>query len=121
MKMMIVDDSLVMRRKIERSVAIDQITNIVTATNGKEAVTLFKREMPELVTMDLTMPELDGVQAVKQIVEMNPSVRILVVSALADKLTAIKAIENGARGFLCKPIDDQALNDALQEVLREGY
>ena len=120
MKMMVVDDSLVMRRQIERSITITCVSKIIAASNGKEAVELYKKEQPELVTMDLTMPELDGVEAVKQIVAINPSVRILVVSALADKLTAIKAIEQGARGFLCKPINDDLLNNALNEILEDN-
>lgn len=117
---MVVDDSLVMRRQIERSITITCVSKIIAASNGKEAVELYKKEQPELVTMDLTMPELDGVEAVKQIVAINPSVRILVVSALADKLTAIKAIEQGARGFLCKPINDDLLNNALNEILEDN-
>ena len=67
MKMLIVDDSTVMQRKIQRSITLDQVSDFFTASNGVEAVEVFKREMPELVTMDLSMPEMDGVECVQEI------------------------------------------------------
>jgi two-component system chemotaxis response regulator CheY len=69
--------------------------------------------------MDLTMPEMDGSDCVAQLVERDPLIRILVISALADKLTAIDAIEKGACGFLCKPFTDRQLNDALYKLIEE--
>jgi two-component system chemotaxis response regulator CheY len=78
---------------------------------------MFERTQPDVVTMDLTMPEMDGIQCVEEIVQMNPNVLILVISALADKATAVEAIEKGANGFLCKPFTDRQLNDALAELL----
>ena len=90
------------------------------ASNGREAVELFRRTQPDVVTMDLTMPEMDGIQCVEQLVALNSKVLILVVSALADKATAVEAIEKGANGFLCKPFTDRQLNDALQELLSEA-
>lgn len=120
MKMMVVDDSLVMRRKIERTCHIPEITSIVSAGNGREALEVCARENPDIVTMDLTMPEMDGVDCVKNLIATHPHLQILVVSALSDKATAIQAIQNGARGFLCKPIDDRALNNALQELVKDS-
>ena len=90
------------------------------ARNGREAVELFRRTRPDVVTMDLTMPEMDGIDCVEQLVAINPRVLILVVSALADKATAVEAIEKGANGFLCKPFTDRQLNDALEELLSEA-
>jgi two-component system chemotaxis response regulator CheY len=69
--------------------------------------------------MDLTMPEMDGIECVQELVAINPKVLILVVSALADKATAVEAIEKGANGFLCKPFNDRQLNEALEELLSE--
>lgn len=119
MKMMIVDDSTVIRRKIQRSTEVQPISKFCFATNGLEAVSVFKSEKPHVVTMDLTMPKMDGVECVKQVMELDPSVNILVISALSDKATALKAIKNGARGFLCKPFNDQQLNDALKELIND--
>lgn len=120
MKMLIVDDSTVMQRKIQRSVDLEQVTDFFTASNGLEAIELFKQEQPELVTMDLTMPEMDGVECVKHLIEINPDVLILVISSLSDKATTIQAMKNGAKGFLTKPFDDDQLNDAVRQMLDEA-
>ena len=119
-KLMIVDDSNIMRRRIERSQQFEELTLVGTAGNGVEALELFKKTDPDVVTMDLTMPEMDGVECVQELVAINSNVLILVVSALADKATAVDAIEKGANGFLCKPFTDRQLNDALEELLSEA-
>jgi two-component system chemotaxis response regulator CheY len=118
MKMMIVDDSNIIRRKIERSTELDGVRIIGKASNGVEAVHLFEKAQPDLVTMDITMPEMDGIECVERLVGLNPDVLILVVSALSDKATAIEALKKGANGFLCKPFTDKQLNDALAELIR---
>jgi two-component system, chemotaxis family, chemotaxis protein CheY len=117
LRLMIVDDSNIIRRRIERSQQIERLMVVGAAANGREAIELFKRTMPDVVTMDLTMPEMDGIACVEQLLALNPRVLILVVSALADKATAVEAIEKGANGFLCKPFTDRQLNEALEELL----
>jgi two-component system, chemotaxis family, chemotaxis protein CheY len=119
LKLLIVDDSNIIRRRIERSQQIARLEVVGSAGNGREALDLFRRTQPDVVTMDLTMPEMDGIACVEQLVAINPKVLILVVSALADKATAVEAIEKGANGFLCKPFTDRQLNDALEELLTE--
>ncbi len=119
LKLMIVDDSNIIRRRIERSQQIARLQVVGAASNGREAVELFRRTQPDVVTMDLTMPEMDGVECVGQLVAMKADVLILVVSALADKATAVEAIARGANGFLCKPFTDRQLNDALADLLSE--
>lgn len=117
MKMLIVDDSLIVRRKIEREINLPEVKEIYTANNGQEAVEVFKTHEPELVTMDLTMPNMDGTECVKKLVSINPNTVILVISALADKTTAIKAVKQGAYGFLCKPFTATELNEALTKCI----
>ena len=119
-KLMIVDDSNIIRRRIERSQQIDRLEVVGSASNGRAAVEMFRRTQPDVVTMDLTMPEMDGIECVQELVAINSDVLILVVSALADKATAVEAIEKGANGFLCKPFTDRQLNDALEELLSEA-
>jgi two-component system chemotaxis response regulator CheY len=82
-----------------------------------EALEMHERLKPTLVTMDLTMPEMDGGECVAHLVERDPDIKILVISALADKVTAIDAIEKGASGFLCKPFTDRQLNEALRKLV----
>ncbi len=115
--MLIVDDSNIIRRRIERSVHTDTVSVVGTACNGVEAVKMFKEHSPDLVTMDLTMPEMEGNEAISAIIAIDPNVSILVISALADKLTAIDAISRGASGFLTKPFNEQELNEAIVELM----
>lgn len=117
MKMLIVDDSLIIRRKIEREIKLEGLTEVVTAKDGVEAVRKFTEHQPELVTMDLTMPNMQGPECVKQLVAIKPDTVILVISALADKATALQAIKNGAHGFLCKPFTEEELNQALAKLI----
>jgi two-component system chemotaxis response regulator CheY len=119
-KLMIVDDSNIMRRRIERSQQFDEIELIGTAGNGLEALELFRKADPDVVTMDLTMPQMDGIECISKLVELKPSVRILVISALADKATAVEAMEKGANGFLNKPFTDRQLNEAIADLIRES-
>ena len=116
--MLIVDDSNIIRRRIERSTHLDGLTIVGTAKDGAEAIRAFKIKRPDVVTMDLTMPEMNGIECIEQIVSVKPDVLILVISALADKATAIEALKKGANGFLCKPFTDKELNAALAELLR---
>lgn len=119
LKLMICDDSNIIRRKIERELQIDRLQVVATAANGKQAVEAFRKEPCDVVTMDLTMPEMDGIECVEHVLKIKSDVLILVVSALADKATAVEAIEKGANGFLCKPFTDEQLNEALAELIGE--
>jgi len=116
-RMMIVDDSNVIRRRIERCQRVDGVEVVGTASNGVEALALFVELDPDVVTMDITMPQMDGIECVERMVNLKPGVLILVISALADKATAVEAMEKGANGFLNKPFSDRQLNDALLELL----
>ena len=116
-RLLVVDDSNVIRRRIERANEVPEIEYVGSASNGVEALEMHARLQPTLVTMDLTMPEMDGAECVSQLVQRDPQLRILVISALADKLTAIEALERGASGFLCKPFTDRQLNDALRKLI----
>ncbi|HXO66101.1 MAG: response regulator [Steroidobacteraceae bacterium] len=117
-KLMIVDDSNIMRRRIERSQQFEELQLVGTAGNGVEALELFKRTDPDVVTMDLTMPRMDGIECIGRLVALKPAVRILVISALADKATAVEAMEKGANGFLNKPFTDRQLNEAIADLMR---
>lgn len=119
-RLLIVDDSNVIRRRIERANELPEIEFVGAASNGIEALKMHEQLRPTLVTMDLTMPEMDGAECVAKLVQRDPQIRILVISALADKLTAIDALEKGACGFLCKPFTDRQLNEALRKLIGAG-
>ena len=117
-KLMIVDDSNIMRRRIERSNQFEELELVGTAGNGAEAIEMFKKMDPDVVTMDLTMPQMDGIECISKLVALKPAIRILVISALADKATAVEAMEKGANGFLNKPFTDRQLNEAIADLMR---
>jgi two-component system, chemotaxis family, chemotaxis protein CheY len=117
--MMVVDDSNIIRRKIERGAEGAFFQVVATANSGMEAILAYKKHRPELVTMDITMPLMDGIACIEHLMARNSELRILVISALADKATGIEALEKGARGFLCKPFTDKQLNDALCELVED--
>lgn len=122
MKLMIVDDSNIIRSRIARIMADAKLPSIEIvgfAANGNDALTLFKATNPDMVTMDLTMPEMDGVECTMLLTELDPDVKILIVSALSDKATAIQALKMGAEGFLYKPFNDDELVNALLELIKE--
>lgn len=116
MKLLIVDDSLVTRNKIKRSL-LEKFSTVLHAGDGVSAVSVVIKEKPDMITMDLTMPEMHGDEAIKKIMQVAPTVRILVISALADKTTAIKALTYGANGFLCKPFTEDELCSAIKRVM----
>lgn len=119
LSLLIVDDSNIIRRKIERCNDSEQFRVVGSAANGAQALDMFKEIRPQVVTMDLTMPEMDGIACIQQLVSIDPDVRILVISALSDKATGIEALKKGARGFLCKPFNEEQLLEALTELTED--
>ena len=111
MKILIVDDSLIIRNKIERFLGSEH--QIEMARDGSEAIKIFNSHRPDFLTMDLTMPNMDGVHCIIEIRKISSDSKILVISALDDKLTALEAIKNGAIGFLGKPFTQKELEHAL--------
>lgn len=121
-RLLIVDDSNIIRSRIMRIVLAGKLPGaqiVGLARDGAQAVMMFKAHQPDVVTMDLTMPNMDGVKCIEEIMAINPDVPILVVSALADKATAISALSKGARGFLNKPFTEKQLVAALKEVISD--
>lgn len=119
-KLLIVDDSNIIRSKIARSLSEFGVEIVGLAANGRDAVVRFEKTRPDLVTMDLTMPEMDGLECIRELRKIDPKVRILVVSALADKSDAIQALMQGAQGFLCKPFSEDELTEAISELIEEN-
>lgn len=118
--LMVVDDSMIFRNRIAR-LAGDQrlqgITVVATAEDGAQALQQAKLHKPDFVTMDLTMPVMDGPACLEALRSVLPDARVLVVSALSDRATALKAMTKGAHGFLLKPFSDEQLVESLQELM----
>ena len=119
-KLMVVDDSMVFRNRIARLAAdprLPRVQLVAMAENGEEAIAQARHHRPDLVTMDLTMPRMDGPACLEVLREQLPEARILVVSALTDRATALKALAKGAHGFLLKPFSDDQMVQSLQELM----
>jgi two-component system chemotaxis response regulator CheY len=115
--LLIVDDSSTVRRSIERHILSDRVSEIYQAANGREAMELFERYGPEFVTMDLTMPEMDGLTCISRMMALKPDTRLMVISALGDAETAIEAVERGANEYVVKPFSAEDLNLALANLV----
>ena len=119
-KLMVVDDSMVFRNRIARLAAdprLPRVQLVAMAENGEEAIAQARHHRPDLDTMDLTMPRMDGPACLEVLREQLPEARILVVSALSDRATALKALAKGAHGFLLKPFSDDQMVQSLQELM----
>ena len=122
MKLMIVDDSSIIRNRIAQLAGdprLPKLEIVGLARHGGEAMSIFAQHQPDIVTMDLTMPEVDGIACIQALARMSQTVRILVVSALGDKRTALKALMCGAHGYLHKPFTSEELVASLKELIRD--
>jgi YesN/AraC family two-component response regulator len=116
---LIVDDSIVMRKNLETIIKQAGHTVIGEASNGKQAVSMYEELRPDVVTMDISMPILSGVDAVKQIIQLDPSANIIMVSAVNQKKMVFNAINSGARHYIVKPIDAKKVISIINEILTE--
>ena len=116
MRLLIVDDSDTIRRAIKRTIEKPN-DEIKMAANGIEALRVVERFDPEIVTMDISMPQMDGLTCIEGILRARPHARILVISALQDKPTAVEAVRRGAQGFLLKPFSSEALSFEISDLL----
>jgi len=117
MRLLVVDDSMIMRTAIERFAGEMGIEIVGKAADGKQAVAMFKEHMPDLVTLDITMPEMNGLQVLEEILKLKSDARVLVVTAITEKSVAIQALQKGAKGFLNKPFTAETLKEAIQKVI----
>jgi two-component system chemotaxis response regulator CheY len=117
-RLLIVDDALIMRMKI-RDIARSAGWQIVAeAANGEEAVRLYQEHHPDLVTLDMVMPGMDGFAALKAIRELNPNANIVMVSAVNQKDKLRECIDNGAVDFVVKPFDPENLKSFFERHLQ---
>ena len=108
-RLLVVDDALLMRKRI-REIAEDAGWEIAgEASNGEEALVLYQQQKPDLVTLDIVMPKVDGVSALKQLMQHDPRARIVMVSAVNQKAKLAECIQAGAIDFIVKPFEKATL------------
>ena len=116
-KILIVDDAAFMRMMIKDILTKNGYEVVAEAANGVEAVELYKSHQPDLVTMDITMPEMDGIEAVKQIKAVNPAAKVIMCSAMGQQSMAMDAIKAGANDFIVKPFQADRVLEAVKKIV----
>ncbi|WP_127588403.1 response regulator [Paenibacillus koleovorans] len=114
---MIVEDAAFMR-EIIKDIVIEMGFDVVAeATNGEDAVKMYSKTKPDLVTMDITMPVMNGVDALRKIKAIDPSAKVIVCSAMSHQNTVIEALSWGAKDFIAKPVQKERVKSAVKNVL----
>jgi len=116
-KILVVDDAAFMRMMIKDILTKNGFEVVGEAADGAQAVALYQELQPDLVTMDITMPEKDGITALKEIKAVNPSAKIIMCSAMGQQAMVIDAIQAGARDFIVKPFQADRVIEAINKVL----
>jgi two-component system chemotaxis response regulator CheY len=116
-RVLIVDDALIMRKRI-RQIAEEAGWQVAgEAKDGEEALDLYERERPDLVTMDIVMPKMDGVSALQQLMQDDPHARVVMVSAVNQKEKLAQCIQAGAIDFIVKPFEKARLRGFFEKYL----
>lgn len=118
MKILVGDDSILARKQLTDHLnkLLDDIT-IVEATNGREAVAVYKAEKPDIVFLDIVMPISDGVTSLKEILQFDSEAKIIIVSSVGTQSELKEAIEAGAKDFIQKPIKEEHIENVIRNYL----
>lgn len=116
-KILIVDDATFMRMMLKDILTKNGHTIVGEATNGREALEKYQEVNPDLVTMDITMPEVDGLQGLKNIKAVDSNARVVMCSAMGQQMMVIEAIQSGAKDFIVKPFQADRVLEAINKAL----
>ncbi|WP_456275487.1 response regulator [Bacillus sp. AK128] len=116
-RILIVDDAAFMRMMIKDILSKNGYEVVGEAADGQQAVELYKEHTPDLVTMDITMPEMDGITALKEIKKINPNAKVIMCSAMGQQSMVIDAIQAGAKDFIVKPFQADRVLEAIGKTL----
>lgn len=114
---LIVDDSRTSRRILKGVLEAEGHTIIGEASNGQEGYDMYVQYKPDLVTMDITMPVMDGVQSLKKIKADFPDAKVIMVTAAGQKHNVVEAVQSGAADFIPKPFDVEQIKSTLKKIL----
>lgn len=116
-RVLVVDDAAFMRMMLKDILNKNGFEVVGEAENGQQAVEKYKEVKPDVTTMDITMPEMDGISAVKQIKALDPGAKVVMCSAMGQQAMVIEAIQAGAKDFIVKPFQPERVVEALRKVL----
>ncbi|MFX0144862.1 MAG: response regulator [Candidatus Hodarchaeota archaeon] len=118
-KVLIVDDATFIRNRIRKVIEKIEYADVVgEASNGDDAITLYKELKPDLVTMDLIMPRSDGVRAIEEIMKFDKKAKIVVISAMGQELTITDALGKGAKEYIKKPFKEEDIYRTVERFLK---
>lgn len=117
-KILIVDDSTLSRKKLRTILEGANYEIVGEAENGAEALKKYEELSPDLVTMDITMPNTDGLSALKEIIKLDPSANVVMVTALGKGDTILEALKSGAKNFITKPFSPNQIIVSVEEALK---
>lgn len=115
---LIVDDTLFMRASIKQMLEKNGHSVAGEASNGVEAIERFAAVKPDVILMDITMPDMDGLEALKRIKEIDPNAKVVMCTAMGQQAMVAKAVELGAQQFIVKPFQAERLIAAIENVMR---
>jgi two-component system chemotaxis response regulator CheY len=116
-RVLVTDDAAFMRMMLKNHLAAGGHEVVGEAANGAEAIKQFAALKPDVCTMDITMPEMDGITALKEIVAANPAAKVVMCSALGQEAKVIEAIRAGAKDFVVKPFQQERVIAAIAKAL----
>jgi len=116
-RILVVDDAAFMRMIIKDILSKNEFDVVGEGENGLQAIELYGTLKPDLLLMDITMPQMDGIEALKKIMEANPSAKIVMCSAMGQQSMVIDAIKAGAKDFIVKPFQADRILEAVKKVL----
>ncbi|RQV94922.1 MAG: response regulator [Calditrichaeota bacterium] len=117
---MVVDDSNMIIKMIQGFLQSYQIEIVGVANDGQTAVELFKKTDPDIVTLDITMPKMDGLTVLQEMLKIKDTTKVIIISALTDNATALKALQIGAKDFIPKPFKEDSFKEVLNRILSEN-
>ena len=115
-RVLVVDDAIFMRMKLKDILEKNGFEVVAEAQNGLEAIEKYKAEKPDLVTMDITMPEMDGITALKEIKKIDSKAKVIMCSAMGQQSMVMEAIQSGAIDFIVKPFDVDRVSQSLSKI-----
>lgn len=116
-KVLVVDDAAFMRMMIKDILGKNGYEIVGEAENGQKAVEKYQELRPDITTMDITMPEMDGITAVKQIKKLDPAAKVIMCSAMGQQAMVIEAIQSGAKDFIVKPFQPDRVLEAVRKAV----
>ncbi len=115
-RVMVVDDAVFMRMTIRKMIELEGYEVVGEAGNGVEAVQKYMEAQPDVVMLDITMPEMNGIDALKRIKEFDPKAKVIMCSAMGQQAMVAQAIQSGAKYFIVKPFEKDRVLAALKRV-----